>query len=86
MLQTLTSLPTLPLHLLEMYIRTPGRKLKAHSIVRKVISAHWSLLFQGCNVLGAPGKAPEDSSPGNSQPWGSPVPPDSSKSEIRPQR
>lgn len=45
-----------------------------------------SLLFQGCNMLGAPGKAPEDSGPGNSQPWGSPVPRDSSKSEIRPRR
>lgn len=50
MLQTLTSLakekPSQPLHLVEMYICTPGRKIfKTHSIVRRVISAQQSLCF-----------------------------------------
>lgn len=44
---------TLPLHLMEMCICTPGRKLRPvnHSVVRKVSSAHkFRLLSQGCNV------------------------------------
>lgn len=55
MLQTHTSLPkereTLLLHLMELCICTPGRKLRPvnHSVVRKVSSAHKSL-FQGCKV------------------------------------
>lgn len=50
MLQTLTSLPkerqTLPLHLVEMSICTPGRKKKAPQYHQeKVISAQQSLCF-----------------------------------------
>lgn len=88
MLQTHTSLPkereTLLLHLMELCICTPGRKLRPvnHSVVRKVSSAHKSLLlFQGCKVPYE--RLRRTLVRGKSQPRVSPVPGASSRSEVQ---